>query len=154
MRNIRLVLSYDGTDYHGWQRQPGKKTVQGTVEDALARLAGKAVSLTGAGRTDAGVHARAQVANVKATFRLSDDDLQKALNAILPDDIRVTEVRPAPAEFHARRDALGKVYQYRIFRARLISPFCIRIVVPASSVTMAALYVPGEISQSELRDGF
>jgi len=126
MRNIRIVLSYDGTDYYGWQRQPRKKTIQGTVEDALARLAGKAVSLTGAGRTDAGVHARAQVANVKASLRLSDAELQKALNAILPDDIRVTKLGPAPPEFHARRDAVGKVYQYRICRARLISPFIFR----------------------------
>ena len=126
MRNIRIVLSYDGTDYYGWQRQPRKKTIQGTVEDALARLAGKAVSLTGAGRTDAGVHARAQVANVKASLRLSDDELQKALNAILPDDIRVAEVGRAAPEFHARRDAVSKVYQYRICRARLISPFDFR----------------------------
>jgi tRNA pseudouridine38-40 synthase len=142
MRNIRIVLSYDGTDYHGWQRQPRKKTVQGMVEDALARLAGKTVSLTGAGRTDAGVHARAQVANVKASFRLSDAELQKALNAILPDDIRVTEVGPASPEFHARRDAVSKVYQYRICRDRFISPFVFRY----------ALHFPSPLDVGRMRE--
>jgi tRNA pseudouridine38-40 synthase len=126
MQNYKLVLCYDGTDYYGWQRQPRRKTIQGTIEEAIARLAGKSVSVTGAGRTDAGVHAQGQVANVKVALRLSASEFHKALNALLPADIRVTGLEPAPPEFHARRDAAGKIYQYRICTARFISPFDFR----------------------------
>jgi len=126
MQNRLLVLSYDGTDYHGWQRQPGRRTIQGALEDALARLAGGPVKVIGAGRTDAGVHALGQAASFKASLRLDEDELLKALNALLPDDIRIGEVRRVPPSFHALRDARGKVYRYRICLARTISPFDLR----------------------------
>lgn len=126
MTNYKITLSYDGTDYFGWQRQPKGKTVQGTVEDALARLADGKVDVAGAGRTDAGVHALGQTASFKAEFKLGDPELFKALNAILPSDIRILTLERMPAGFHARRDARGKIYQYRIFTGKAISPFDVR----------------------------
>jgi len=129
MQNYLIVLSYDGTDYHGWQRQPKKRTIQGTLEDALARIAQKKVTVIGAGRTDAGVHALGQAANFKAALRLSEEELKKALNAILPDDIRVVELKKTAMEFHARRDAKAKVYQYRIFHGPEKNPFVFRYVL-------------------------
>jgi tRNA pseudouridine38-40 synthase len=129
MQNYMVVLSYDGTDFHGWQRQPKKRTIQGTLEDALARIAQKKVAVIGAGRTDAGVHARGQVANFKAVLRLNEDELKKALNAILPDDVRVTALKKTTMDFHARRDAKAKVYRYRIFHAQEIDPFVVRYVL-------------------------
>jgi len=124
--NYKLTLSYDGTAFSGWQRQPGKRTVQGALEDALARIAGTKIPVIGAGRTDAGVHARGQVANFKAWLRLERDELRRALNAILPEDVRVLSVRRAPREFHARKMARAKVYEYRIWNSPRISPFVLR----------------------------
>ena len=92
MRNFKLVLSYDGTDYFGWQRQPDKRTIQGLVEDAVSRLAGKPVAVHGAGRTDAGIHALGQTAHFKAVLKMDPAEIQKALNGILPRDIRVGSV--------------------------------------------------------------
>jgi tRNA pseudouridine38-40 synthase len=129
MQNHLIVLSYDGTDYHGWQKQPGERTIQGTIEEALARLAGTEVRIIGAGRTDAGVHALGQAASFKARLRLDEAELLKALNALLPDDIRVGEVRRMPASFHALRDAKGKVYRYRFRLGRAISPFDLRFAL-------------------------
>ncbi len=126
MQNYLAVLSYDGTDYHGWQKQPGQRTIQGTLEAALARLAGREVGVIGAGRTDAGVHALGQAAGFKAALSLPDEELFKALNAILPPDIRIGELRRVPASFHALRDAKGKIYSYRICLERRISPFEVR----------------------------
>jgi len=124
-----MVLSYDGTDFHGWQRQPKKRTIQGTLEDTLAKIAQKKVTVIGAGRTDAGVHAQGQVANFKAALRLNEDELKKALNALLPDDVRVIMLKKAAMDFHARRDAKAKVYQYRIFHGPEINPFVLRYVL-------------------------
>ena len=126
MQNHLIVLSYDGTDYHGWQKQPGRRTIQGAVEETLARLAGTNIPIIGAGRTDAGVHALGQAASFKAELRLDEAELLKAMNALLPDDIRVSEVRRMPPSFHALRDAKGKTYRYRICLARAISPFDVR----------------------------
>lgn len=126
MQNHLIVLSYDGTDYHGWQKQPGRRTIQGVVEEALARLAGADIGIIGAGRTDAGVHALGQTASFRGRFRLDESALLKALNALLPDDVRVGEVRRMPPAFHALRDAKGKIYRYRICLARTISPFDLR----------------------------
>jgi tRNA pseudouridine38-40 synthase len=126
MANYKIVLSYDGTDYFGWQRQPKGRTIQGTVEAALERLAGESVDVIGAGRTDAGVHALDQTASFKAEFKLGDAELFKALNAVLPPDIRVLSLDRVPSSFHARRDARGKIYQYRIWTGKAISPFLIR----------------------------
>ncbi len=129
VQNYQIVLSYDGTDFHGWQRQPKKRTIQGTLEDTLAKIAQKKVTVIGAGRTDAGVHAQGQVANFKAVLRLNEDELKKALNALLPDDIRVIELKKAAMDFHARRGAKAKVYHYRIFHSQEINPFVSRYVL-------------------------
>jgi len=128
MKNYKIVLSYDGTDYFGWQRQPGKCTIQGLVEDAVERLAGKKIAVHGAGRTDAGVHALGQTAGFKAAQRLGEAELLKALNGILPRDVRVLSVTTVPAAFHARKSAVGKVYQYRIVTTPIVSPFDLRYV--------------------------
>jgi tRNA pseudouridine38-40 synthase len=126
MRNYKVVLSYDGTDFRGWQRQPGERTVQGVCEEAVFKITGKKVTVHGAGRTDAGVHALAQVANFRAATRLDDPDLVRALNAVLPWDLRIAALEQAAPEFHARKSALAKTYRYRIVRSPLISPFDFR----------------------------
>jgi len=126
MTNYKIILCYDGTDYLGWQRQPKGRTIQGEVEEALARLAGTRVNIIGAGRTDAGVHALGQAASFKADLKLDDAALFKALNAVLPPDIRILSLERVPAGFHARRDARSKTYQYRIVTAKAISPFLLR----------------------------
>jgi len=129
MPNYKIVLSYDGTGFFGWQRQPGKRTIQGELEDALARLAGKKVNVIGAGRTDAGVHALGQTAGFKASFRLDDAVLLKALNGNLPETIRVSGLERVGAGFHARRDARSKTYRYRIWTDPQVSPFDVRYVL-------------------------
>lgn len=126
--NYKLTLSYDGTDFRGWQRQPSGRTIQGELEKALERLAGGRIAVHGAGRTDAGVHARAQVASFKAALTLDDAALLRALNALLPGAIRVLAVDKASPHFHARKSALSKVYQYRIVLGPRITPFDLRYV--------------------------
>ncbi len=114
MRTFRLLLEYEGTQYHGWQVQPGLATVQGTLQEALARLAGAPVDVMGAGRTDAGVHALGQVASFRADLRLDPPVLSRALNASLPRDIAVLEAAEAPPGFDARRDATARTYRYTL----------------------------------------
>ncbi len=128
MKNHKIVLSYDGTDYFGWQRQPDKPTIQGLVEGAVARLAGKPVAVHGAGRTDAGVHALGQTASFKAAVRMDEPEILKALNGMLPRDVRVASAEIVPASFHARKNAVGKIYRYRIVTTPTISPFDLRYV--------------------------
>jgi tRNA pseudouridine38-40 synthase len=123
MRTLKLTLAYDGTNYVGWQRQPDGVSVQQLVEDACAPLAGAGVAVAGAGRTDAGVHAIGQVASVHLESDLETDAIQRALNVRLPPDIRVTAVVDASARFHARFDATGKRYRYRLWTAPILSPF-------------------------------
>ncbi|MBM3311860.1 MAG: tRNA pseudouridine(38-40) synthase TruA [Candidatus Aminicenantes bacterium] len=129
MQNYKIVLSYDGTEFSGWQRQPEKRTVQGELEAALSRIAGKPVNVIGAGRTDAGVHALGQAASFKASFRLDDAQLAKALNANLPETVRVSLLERVPPDWNARRKAIAKTYQYRIWTARQVSPFDVRYVL-------------------------
>jgi tRNA pseudouridine38-40 synthase len=129
MRVIRLIVGYDGTDFCGWQRQQGDRTVQGEVEEALARLAGKRIPVVGAGRTDAGVHALGQVASFRAALHLGEAELLRALNALLPGDVRVSSVRTAPPGFDARKSARSKIYRYRIFNGARVSPFLFRYVL-------------------------
>jgi tRNA pseudouridine38-40 synthase len=129
MRVIRLVVSYDGTDFCGWQRQLGDRTVQGELEDALARLAGKRIPIVGAGRTDAGVHAVGQVASFRTALHLGEAELLRAFNSLLPRDVRVSSVRTAPPGFDARKAARSKIYQYRIFSGPQVSPFLFRYVL-------------------------
>jgi tRNA pseudouridine38-40 synthase len=122
-RTFRMVLQYDGTGYVGWQRQERGESIQGLVEAALARIEGKAVTVHGAGRTDAGVHALAQTASVRLDMQLDPSTLGRALNANLPPAIRVTAVDLAGDEFHARFDARSKTYEYRIRNAASVPPF-------------------------------
>ncbi len=114
MPNIKLVLEYDGTAYHGWQRQINAPTVQGIIEDKIRVITKSKVNLIGAGRTDAGVHAKGQVANFRTAARLELVAWQRALNSLLPSDIAVLEAKEVSEKFHARFSARGKVYQYRI----------------------------------------
>jgi len=110
----RLVVAYLGTGFAGWQRQPGRRTVQGELERALGRIAGAPVRVVGAGRTDAGVHAAGQVAHVDLPAAIPPGGLLRALAALLPDDLRVRRAAVARPDFHARCDAVGKVYVYRM----------------------------------------
>lgn len=128
MRNFKLVLSYDGSDFSGWQVQPDTATVQGTLAIAIRRLTGGNVLPQGSGRTDAGVHALAQVASFSIESPIPAENLVTALNDVLPASIRVLEAQEAPAEFHARKSARGKTYRYRIFRGAICPPFLARYV--------------------------
>lgn len=111
-QNYRLTLCYEGKRYHGWERKKHLDTVQGKVEDVLSRLCGTEVRVDGAGRTDAGVHALAMVASTRLDTDLTPHQLRDYLNCYLPEDICVTEVRPAAPRFHARLNAVGKTYRY------------------------------------------
>lgn len=115
MPTFKLVLEYDGTNYHGWQVQPNLPTIQSTLEAAISRVAQHEVNVTAAGRTDAGVHALGQVAHFTTTARLTAEEWQRALNGLLPPDIAVQAVEEAPNTFHARFSAKSKLYRYRIF---------------------------------------
>src|SRR5947209_7394006 len=108
MRNIKLVLAYDGTDFHGWQTQPNGRTVQETLEKAIAEITGGKVHAHASGRTDAGVHALGQVANFRTESHLSAQILLRAINANLPADMQILEAEEVPLAFHANKDAIGK----------------------------------------------
>ncbi len=132
-QNYKLILSYDGIDFHGWQRQPRKRTVQGVIEDSLERIVHKRTPVTGAGRTDAGVHAQGQTAHFKVKTSMSEEEICRALNSLLPPDVRVISLIEAAPDFHARKMARSKIYQYRIFNSPRITPFLIRYVQQWSS---------------------
>jgi tRNA pseudouridine38-40 synthase len=121
-----LTLAFEGTSYHGWQIQGDLPTLQGLLSEAIARITGEKVVLTGSGRTDAGTHARGLVANFFTGSRISPAQLSRALNSVLPRDIRVLAARPAPAGFHARRDALSKTYRYQIYLGPVMLPHLAR----------------------------
>ena len=128
MRNLRLTVAYDGTDFSGWQVQPGRSTVQGALASAIGRLTGENVLPQGSGRTDAGVHALAQVASFETNSSIPEENWIGALNDILPASIRVLQVGEAEPEFHARKSARAKTYRYRILRAAICPPFLARYV--------------------------
>lgn len=118
MRNFKMIVSYDGTRYYGWEHQPGNDmTIQGKLESVLAEMSGKPVTVIGAGRTDAGVHARAMTANVLLDTDLSEGKIQQYLNRYLPDDISVNDVKQCADRFHARYKAIGKTYRYSLWYA-------------------------------------
>ena len=123
MRRIKIVVSYDGTDYHGWQVQPGLPTIQGALEAVISGIEGRPVQVAGSGRTDAGVHAVAQVAAFSIENPIPVDNLRRAVNRLLPRDIRVLSVEEAALDFHPRFQAKRKTYEYRIFRSEICSPF-------------------------------
>lgn len=129
MKNYKVVLAYDGTDFNGWQRQPDARTVQGVLEEAVRKVTQKKTVVHGAGRTDAGVHALGQVASFRGVFKLKDDVLLRALNAVLPADIRIFSLEEAPPGFHARKSARSKLYRYRIVHAPQASPLDRRYVL-------------------------
>lgn len=150
MRNLKLILAYDGSEFAGWQVQPDAATIQGSLASAIARITGETVLPQGSGRTDAGVHALAQVATFATESSVPTGNFVKALNDILPPSVRVFEVEEAAADFHARKSARGKTYRYRISRAAICSPFLARYVwhypypLNEQAMIQAARLVEGE----------
>ena len=126
MRNLKLILAYDGSEFAGWQVQPDAVSVQGTLAAAIGRITGEKVLPQGSGRTDAGVHALAQVASFATESSVPAANFVKALNDILPASVRVLEAEEAAPDFHARKSARGKIYRYRIYRAAICPPFLAR----------------------------
>ena len=127
-RNLKLILSYDGSEFSGWQVQPDAATVQGTLASAIGRITGEKVLPQGCGRTDRGVHALAQNVTFVTSSSVPTENFQKALNDVLPAAVRVLDVREMPQEFHARHSARGKTYRYRIYRGPICPPFLARYV--------------------------
>jgi tRNA pseudouridine38-40 synthase len=150
MRNLKIVLAYDGSEFSGWQVQPDALTIQGTLVSAIGRVTGEKVLPQGSGRTDAGVHALAQVASFATESPIPAQNLVKALNDILPPAIRVLEAAEAPLEFHARKSAHAKTYRYRIYRGAICPPFLARYVwhypypLDQDAMRRAAGFVIGE----------
>jgi tRNA pseudouridine38-40 synthase len=128
MRNLKLILAYDGAEFSGWQVQPDATTVQGTLASAIGRLTAEKVLPQGSGRTDAGVHALAQIVTFVTESSVPTENFVKALNDILPASVRVLSVEQMPAEFHARHSAKAKTYRYRIYRGPICPPFLARYV--------------------------
>lgn len=150
MRNLKLILSYDGAEFYGWQVQPDALTVQGALASAIGRVTGEKVLPQGSGRTDAGVHALAQVVTFVTESSVPTENFLKALNDVLPTSVRVLDVAEAPADFHARHSAKAKTYRYRIYREAICPPFLARYVwhfpYPLNELAMAraAALVTGE----------
>src|SRR6267142_303949 len=150
VRNLKLILAYDGSEFAGWQVQPERATIQGTLASAIGRLTGENVLPQGSGRTDAGVHALAQVATFQTSSSIPTENWIKALNDVLPASIRVLEVTEATPDFHARKSAYAKTYRYRMYRGAICPPFLARYVwhypFPLDEVdmSMAAAVVVGE----------
>jgi tRNA pseudouridine38-40 synthase len=150
MRNVKLVLAYDGSEFSGWQVQPEVATIQATLASAIGRLTGEKVLPQGSGRTDAGVHALAQVASFNTESTIPIDHLVQALNHILPPSIRVLEAQEVALEFHARKSARAKTYRYRMYRAPTCPPFLARYVwhypypLDEQAMEQAAQQVVGE----------
>src|SRR6266567_6583821 len=130
MRHFKLTIAYDGTDFHGWQMQANKPTIQGEIVNVLQRLTQKEIFLHGAGRTDAGVHALGQVASFKTQTGLSALEFQRALNALLPQSIRIVGAEEVGPDFHARWSARRKTYRYRLYRGKVVPPMLWRYVLP------------------------
>lgn len=126
--NWKVTLAYDGTDFHGWQVQPGYRTIQGELADAIERITGERILPQGSGRTDAGVHARAQVASCELAAPIPPENLQRALNRTLSAAIRVLGAEHAAPDFHARHSVRAKTYEYRIYRGEICPPWTARYV--------------------------
>lgn len=121
--NVKLLIEYDGTGYHGWQRQANLLTVQEVLEDVLGSITKQTLKVTGASRTDAGVHALGQAVTFNTNLQINETSWVKAINSLLPHDIRIKKAEYVPAEFNARFSAKGKTYQYSILNAEQMSPF-------------------------------
>jgi len=142
-RTLKLTVEYDGTNYVGWQRQAEGVSIQALLEEALGPFEGGPLTVHGAGRTDAGVHALGQVASVRTRTEHGVATLQRALNAVLPVDVRIVAVEDALTEFHARFDAVSKTYEYRIANTPFVSAFQHRYV----------WHVPGVLNVEAMRQG-
>jgi tRNA pseudouridine38-40 synthase len=142
MRYFKLTIAYDGTDFHGWQIQANKPTIQGEIVNVLQRLTQEKVILFGAGRTDAGVHALGQVASFRTQSALSAEEFQRALNALLPPTIRIVGAEEVGPDFHARWSAFRKTYRYRLYRGKVVSPMLWRYV----------LHYPFPLNEEAMRD--
>ncbi len=129
MRYFKLIIAYDGTDFHGWQIQANKPTVQGEIVNVLRRITQENVQLHGAGRTDAGVHAQGQVGSFRTQSALSAAEFQRALNALLPPTIRIVGTEEVGPDFNARWSARGKIYRYRLYRGKVVPPMLWRYVL-------------------------
>ena len=149
-KNYKLTIAYDGTRFFGWERQPDRETIQGKLESVLEKLNGAAVDVIGAGRTDAGVHARAMVASVRLDVKESCTEIRDYMNRYLPDAIAVREVKEAGERFHARYNALGKTYRYTCFVGEVKPVFDRRYVtmldykVDVEKMRQAAAILTGE----------
>jgi len=142
MRNFKLTIAYDGTDFHGWQVQRNKPTVQGEIVSVLRHLTQEDTQLLGAGRTDAGVHALGQVGSFRTQSGLSALEFHRAMNALLPPTIRIVAVEETGPDFSARWSAKGKVYRYRIYRGKVVPPLLWRYV----------LHYPFPLDEDAMRD--
>jgi tRNA pseudouridine38-40 synthase len=158
IRTLKLTISYDGTRFGGWQRQNNRRTVQEVLEDALENLTGSVTSTVAAGRTDAGVHARGQVVSFRTTSRIPPQGFRGALNAKMPEDVAVVEAAEKNYEFHAQRDAKGKLYRFTILNRRTRSPldrrFTYRVPFPldVDRMTAAAGVLVGRHDFSSFRN--
>ena len=123
MQTVKLTIAYDGSDFHGWQLQPGLPTIQGALHDALRQITQEPITIHGASRTDAGVHALGQVAHFKTHSTLDPHEIQRGMNALLPPTIRIVAAQEVGQDFHARWLAQGKTYRYRIYRGEVLPPF-------------------------------
>jgi tRNA pseudouridine38-40 synthase len=141
MQNIKLTIAYDGSDFHGWQIQPGVLTIQGILTDAARKITQEKVYVHGASRTDAGVHALGQVAHFKTHSALTADEFRRALNAVMPPQIRIMAAEDVGPDFHSRWQSLSKIYRYRIYRSRVLPPFEYRRV----------LHYPWPLDEDEMR---
>jgi tRNA pseudouridine38-40 synthase len=142
MRHFKLTIAYDGTDFHGWQMQTNKPTIQGEVVNVLQRLTQEKIFVHGAGRTDAGVHALGQVASFHTHSALAAQEIQRAMNALLPPTIRITVAEEVGPDFHARWSALRKTYRYRLYRGKVVPPPLWRYV----------LHYPFPLDEEAMRD--
>ncbi len=142
MRHFKLTIAYDGTDFHGWQIQANRPTIQGEIVSVLQQLTQEKIMLHGAGRTDAGVHALGQVASFRTQSGLSAQEFQRALNALLPPTIRIVGAEEVGPDFNARWSARGKTYRYRLYRGRVVPPAIWRYV----------LHYPFPLDEDAMRD--
>jgi tRNA pseudouridine38-40 synthase len=142
MRYFKLIIAYDGTDFHGWQMQSNKPTIQGEIVNVLRRITQESVQLHGAGRTDAGVHALGQIGSFRTQSTLSAGEFQRALNALLPPTIRIVAAEEVGPDFNARWSARGKIYRYRLYRGKVVPPMLWRYV----------LHYPFPLDEDAMRD--
>ncbi|MFA5523658.1 MAG: tRNA pseudouridine(38-40) synthase TruA [Tissierellales bacterium] len=122
MKNIKLIIEYDGTNYFGWQKQPNKMSIQETIEEAIGKITNEEIEIFGSGRTDRGVHARGQVANFLTTSTIPGERFRKAINSVLPSDIVITQSEEVDKSFHSRYSAKGKEYKYLFYNRKVQSP--------------------------------